>query len=85
MQNKTIWIIGGIIIVVIIALLAYTSYFKGKTDSTTPMQMMPESQMPTHKHDMEKHATYYCPMHPDQTSDKPAKCPVCKMDMERRM
>ena len=25
---------------------------------------------------------YYCPMHPDQTSTKPASCPICGMDME---
>ncbi len=24
---------------------------------------------------------YYCPMHPDQTSDKPGKCPICGMDL----
>ena len=26
---------------------------------------------------------YQCPMHPDEKSDKPAKCPKCGMDMER--
>lgn len=25
--------------------------------------------------------TYTCPMHPEVTSDKPGKCPVCKMDL----
>ena len=24
---------------------------------------------------------YECPMHPDQVSDKPGTCPVCKMDL----
>ena len=24
---------------------------------------------------------YECPMHPDQVSDKPGKCPICKMDL----
>ncbi len=26
---------------------------------------------------------YQCPMHPEETSDKPGKCPKCGMDMER--
>jgi len=26
--------------------------------------------------------TYVCPMHPDETSDKPAKCGVCGMFLE---
>ncbi len=26
--------------------------------------------------------TYYCPMHPDQRSDHPGRCPICKMDLE---
>lgn len=25
---------------------------------------------------------YVCPMHADQTSDKPGECPICNMDME---
>lgn len=24
-------------------------------------------------------AHYYCPMHPEETSDKPGRCPICKM------
>jgi Cu(I)/Ag(I) efflux system membrane fusion protein len=24
---------------------------------------------------------YECPMHPEQVSDKPGTCPVCKMDL----
>jgi hypothetical protein len=29
-------------------------------------------------------ASYACPMCPDQTSDKPAKCGTCGMDMEKK-
>jgi len=33
--------------------------------------------------DMRKHEMMYvCPMHPEETSDKPGKCPVCGMDLE---
>lgn len=28
--------------------------------------------------------TYACPMCPDQKSDKPAKCGMCGMDMEKK-
>jgi membrane fusion protein, copper/silver efflux system len=28
--------------------------------------------------------TYTCPMHPNVTSDKPGKCPVCGMDLVKR-
>jgi len=26
---------------------------------------------------------YYCPMHPEEVSDKPGKCPKCGMDLEK--
>ena len=29
-----------------------------------------------------KKPLYYCPMHPEITSDKPGICPICKMDLE---
>ncbi|MBI5838191.1 MAG: hypothetical protein HZB25_13210 [Candidatus Eisenbacteria bacterium] len=27
---------------------------------------------------------YVCPMHPEVTSDKPGRCPKCKMELEER-
>jgi hypothetical protein len=31
----------------------------------------------------EQAALYSCPMHPEVTSDKPGKCPKCKMNLEK--
>ena len=31
-----------------------------------------------------EHAVYVCPMHPNERSDHPAKCPVCGMDLVRQ-
>jgi Cu(I)/Ag(I) efflux system membrane fusion protein len=30
------------------------------------------------------HDTWYCPMHPHYTSDRPGKCPICGMDLVKR-
>jgi hypothetical protein len=29
-------------------------------------------------------ATYTCPMHPEVTSNKPGKCPICAMNLEKK-
>ena len=29
-------------------------------------------------------ATYYCPMHPTYTSDRPGDCPICNMKLVKR-
>lgn len=34
------------------------------------------------EHDMMDEKVYVCPMHPEETSDKPGKCPICGMDLE---
>ena len=34
--------------------------------------------------DSEQASTYYCPMHPTVTSDKPGHCPLCGMTLEKR-
>jgi|GEM_PF-261794 multidrug efflux pump subunit AcrA (membrane-fusion protein) len=33
------------------------------------------------KEEKEKKKIFYCPMHPNYTSDKPGKCPICGMDL----
>ena len=30
-----------------------------------------------------KKALYFCPMHPNITSDKPGRCPICGMDLQK--
>ncbi|HET6991101.1 MAG TPA: heavy metal-binding domain-containing protein, partial [Bacteroidia bacterium] len=34
--------------------------------------------------DKTSEAAYFCPMHPEETSAVPAKCPKCGMDMEKK-
>lgn len=31
-----------------------------------------------------KKDSYYCPMHPSYTSDRPGKCPICNMELVKR-
>lgn len=41
---------------------------------------------PAHQHEAEKVAdVYYCPMHPTVTSDKPGSCPICGMQLVKRV
>ena len=35
-------------------------------------------------HQQREKATYYCPMHPTYTSDKPGDCPICNMKLVKR-
>ncbi len=55
-----------VIATVAVAAIFFTSC-KGKSESTEAKD--------------EAKVEYVCPMHPDQVSDKPGTCPVCKMDL----
>lgn len=46
-----------------------------KTDSVNTTAIAPKDSS-AHK------AVYVCPMHPEEVSDKPAKCSKCGMDLE---
>ena len=35
-------------------------------------------------HVQESQGTYYCPMHPNQISDKPGNCPICGMALIKK-
>lgn len=37
-----------------------------------------------HEHSQVQKSLYYCPMHPDYTSDKPGSCPICGMDLVKQ-
>ena len=39
---------------------------------------------PRHAGHAEQAALYYCPMHPDYTSDRPGECPICHMQLVKR-
>src|SRR6185436_2123817 len=45
-----------------------------------------DASPPVHQHEAEKVAdVYYCPMHPTVTSDKPGSCPICGMQLVKRV
>jgi len=42
------------------------------------------SHRPATTHQQSAQATYYCPMHPTYTSDRPGDCPICNMRLVKR-
>lgn len=68
MRKATKWILWlGIPILIIII-------FSGIIYLHQSRKQQPTSEIATHQ-------IYYCPMHPNYTSDKPGKCPICGMDL----
>jgi len=53
---------------------------ENKTDATTADTTKTAAAAP--KDSTATKAIYVCPMHPEETSDKPGKCPKCGMDLE---
>ena len=41
-----------------------------------------KSQSSKKKKTLSEKVKYTCPVHPEETSDKPGKCPKCKMDLK---
>lgn len=52
-------------------------FFAGCSDS----EGKKENQL---KAETKKADLYYCPMHPEVTSDKPGSCPICHMDLVKK-
>lgn len=61
----------SILLVAVFSTLALTAFSQ---DSTR--------QHPKHTRQHKHMMTYQCPMHPNEQSDKPGKCPKCGMDMK---
>lgn len=45
--------------------------------------MEPTSRVSTQSGEATQKAVYFCPMHPSITSDKPGRCPICHMDLQK--
>ncbi|MBI1941802.1 MAG: efflux RND transporter periplasmic adaptor subunit, partial [Acidobacteria bacterium] len=65
------------------ALVAAAWFWEPVRERLKPL-VMPPSQTGAVNGQNEVKATYYCPMHPTFTSDKPEECPVCTMLMVKR-
>jgi hypothetical protein len=50
-----------------------------KTNDPAPVDNTRNADTPGSKTNA---SIYFCPMHPEITSDKPGVCPKCKMDLE---
>ncbi len=66
MTSKT----GMTIAAAAIALASVLTACKGKSEDTQTVEQKNEAK-----------TEYVCPMHPDQVSDKPGTCAICKMDL----
>jgi hypothetical protein len=60
-----------------IFLLGTSNYAQDKTQS--------KKHAKTHKQFQKEKVVYTCPMDPEVRSDKPGKCPKCKMNLEKKV
>ena len=58
-------------------LLGTSNYAQDKTESRKPAK--------AHKQIHKQKIVYTCPMDPEVQSDKPGKCPKCKMNLEKKV
>ena len=47
----------------------------------SPKNTESSGQQTKEVHEHGKMGAYYCPMHPEETSDKPGRCPICGMNL----
>jgi membrane fusion protein, copper/silver efflux system len=66
------------IIVILLGLLAFCGYLLYK-QGALPGTVRPRPASSAAKD------IYYCPMHPQETSDKPGECPICHMSLIKRV
>ncbi len=59
------------------ALLCSSAAYAADAPATAP------TAAPSVVQQTKEEATYVCPMHPEQHSKTPAKCPVCGMTMDK--
>ena len=55
-----------------------------KIDNSTPAGTSPAAPAVEKKASVKPADIYVCPMHPEVTSDKPGRCPKCKMNLVRK-
>lgn len=68
-MKKTIYVIL-VIVILAVGLFAYVKFFKGGFGQSAGQA--------------KSNDIYYCPMHPNYTSDKPGECPICHMSLVKR-
>ncbi len=66
----------------ILILVFFTACEQNKNPHEGHKDMQENTKMDSTMNHNANKPMYYCPMHPEITSDKPGTCPKCKMDLE---
>ena len=69
LMNALRWVLFGVL--ALVAVVALAAYFRGRTPAARETAATAAG-------------VYYCPMHPNVTSDRPGECPICGMSLEKR-